>query len=151
FNEGGVLTGASSMWLAGTVGYVTTQKGLVVLDLDDPLKPKVLSQVSEGLKAPRGVSVQFRYAFVVDAEGLKVVDVTFPDKAKLVAGATVPVDDARGLYVARTYVYVAAGKNGLVIVDVEKPEKPKLDQTFNANGRLNDANDVKLGITNGSV
>ena len=34
-------------------------------------------------------------------------------------GATVPLEDARNIYVARTYAYVAGGKQGLVIVDVE--------------------------------
>ncbi len=151
FNEGGVLTGATSMWLAGTLGYVTTPKGLVIVDLEDPLKPKVISQVTAGLKNPRAVAVQFRYAFVVDAEGLKVVDVTLPDKAKLVAGASVPVADGRGIYLARTYAYIAGGKDGLVIADIERPEKPKLELTYNAGGTINDLNDVKLGVTNGSV
>jgi hypothetical protein len=151
FNEGGALVGATSMWLAGTVGYVATPRGLVVLDLDDPRRPKVLAQVTEGLKSPRAVAVQFRYAFVVDVEGLKIVDVTLPDKAKLVAGAAVPIPDARAVYLGRTYAYVAAGRQGLAIVDIEKAEKPKLDQTFDAGGRMNDATDVVLGITNGSV
>jgi hypothetical protein len=151
FNDGGVLTGATSIWLAGAVGYVTTPRGIVILDLEDPLKPRVLSQVTTGLKSPRGVAVQFRYAFVVDADGLKVVDVTLPEKPKLVTGAAVPIADARGLYVARTYAYVAGGKDGLVIVDVERPEKPKLDLVYNGGGQINDLNDVKLGVTNGSV
>ena len=30
-------------------------------------------------------------------------------------------EDARNLYVARTYAYVAAGKQGMAIVDVEHP------------------------------
>ena len=41
-------------------------------------------------------------------------------------GARLPLDDARRVYVARTYAYVAAGKDGLVIADVKNPEKPKL-------------------------
>src|SRR4029078_8613351 len=56
-----------------------------------------------------------------------------------------------GLYVARTYAYVAAGAAGVVIVDVERPESPKIDQTFNAGGALNDAHDVKIAMTNASV
>ena len=55
--------------------------------------------------------------------------------------------DARNIYLARTYAYVAAGKQGLVILDIEKPRQPRIDQVFNAGGRINDANDVKLGIT----
>ena len=61
------------------------------------------------------------------------------------------MSDARGIYVARTYAYVAAGSQGIVIVDVERPESPKVDQTFNADGELNDARDVKIAMTNASV
>ena len=43
------------------------------------------------------------------------------------------------------------GRKGLVIVDVERPESPKIDQTFNADGELNDARDVKIAMTNASV
>ena len=61
--------------------------------------------------------------------------------------ASVPMTEAHNVYVARTYAYVAAGSHGLVIVDVENPEKPRVDQIFNANGVINDLHDVKLGIT----
>jgi len=98
------------------------------------------------LNDPRGIAVQFRYAFVVDRDGLKVLDVTDLAKPKPVANAVVPLEDARNVYVARTYAYVSAGKQGLAIVDVEKPDAPKLDQIFTAQGKLNDANDVKIGM-----
>jgi len=32
------------------------------------------------------------------------------------------MDDVHNIYLARTYAYVAAGKHGLVILDIEKPE-----------------------------
>jgi len=38
-----------------------------------------------------------------------------------------------------------------VIVDVEAPEKPRLELTWNGDGALNDAHDVKVGMTNGSA
>jgi len=151
FNEGGALTGATAMTLAGTVGYVTTPEGLVVLALDDPVRPRILARVGSPLRAPRAVAVQFRYAFVLDADGLKVLDVTFPASPRVVEGAAVPLPDARGLYLARTYAYVAAGSQGLAIVDIERPEKPRLDQAFDAAGSMNDAHDVKVGMTNGSA
>ena len=59
--------------------------------------------------------------------------------------------DARGLTVSRTYAYVAAGAQGLAIVDVERPEQPRLDQTYDAGGIMNDARDVKIAMTNASV
>jgi hypothetical protein len=53
--------------------------------------------------------------------------------------------------VARTYAYVAAGKQGLVIVDVKNPERPKVYQTVTFDGALNDAQDVIVGSTNASL
>jgi len=93
--------------------------------------------------------VQFRYAFVADGRGLDVVDVTDPRRAHVVAG--VAIADARNVYVARTYAYIAAGPQGIVIVDVERPEKPKIDQTYDADGNLRDTNDVKIASTNAST
>src|SRR6185437_8970250 len=83
--------------------------------------------------------------------GLKVLDVTQLDKPRMVPGAAVPFTDARNVYVARTYAYVSAGKQGLAIVNVERPEHPTLDQFFNAGGTMNDVNDVKLGATAASI
>ncbi|MFN2514102.1 MAG: hypothetical protein ABR568_22150, partial [Pyrinomonadaceae bacterium] len=80
--------------------------------------------------------------------GLKVVDLTIPEEARLVEGATVALSDAHDVYVARTYAYVANGKDGIAIIDVEQPEKPRLDQTFNADGKLNDVHQVKVAMTN---
>jgi hypothetical protein len=97
------------------------------------------------------VQVQFRYAFVTDADGLKVIDVTFPDRPRVVPMAGVAIPQANGLYLARTYAYVAAGSQGLAIVDIEKPEQPKLQQMFNGNGTITDARDVKVGMTNVSL
>src|SRR4030095_2416813 len=45
----------------------------------------------------------------------------------------------------------AAGASGIVIVDIERPENPRIDQTFNAGGQLNDVHDVKIAMTNASV
>ncbi len=60
----------------------------------------------------------------------------------------VPLEDAHGIYVARTYAYVAAGKHGLAILNVENPLEAYIDQIYDAGGCINDAHDVQLGITN---
>jgi hypothetical protein len=152
FNPGGVLTGARRITIAGTYAYILTDKTLVVVDLDNPLAPRVTATIgAPRLSDPRNIAVQFRYAFVVDREGLKVLDVTDLSQPRLVANALVPLEDARNVYVARTYAYVSAGKQGLAIVDVEKPDAPKLDQVFTAEGQLNDVNDVKIGMVAASA
>src|ERR1019366_7620163 len=102
----------------------------------DPNTLKVVGVVP--LNKPKSVRIQFRYAFVVDADGMKVIDVTEPTAARLVEGAFVPFQCAYNLYLSRTYAYVAAGTQGIGIVDIEHAEQPKLDQMFNANGALCD-------------
>jgi hypothetical protein len=87
----------------------------------------------------------------VDDEGLKVLDVTAPERARLVENAFVPLASAQDVYVARTYAYVANGREGVAIVDVEQPEKPFLDQSYNAGGALNDTRQVKIAMTNASL
>jgi hypothetical protein len=149
FNPDGALTGANNIVIAGTYAYITTDKALVIVGLNDPLNPRVVRQIP--FNQPRAMAIQFRYVFVVDAEGLKVIDVTAPEQARLVEGALVPLADAHDVYVARTYAYVANGKDGIAIVDVEQPERPRLDQTYNANGQLNDVHQVKIAMTNASL
>jgi hypothetical protein len=61
--------------------------------------------------------------------------------------ALLRLPDARGIYLARGYAYVAAGGRGLVILNITVPDRPRIDQVFDAGGCINDLNDVKLGIT----
>jgi hypothetical protein len=151
FNPDGILNGARRITFAGVYAYILADNGLVVVSLDNPLEPKVVAHIgAPALVQPTGLSVQFRYAFVTDREGLKVLDITHLDQPKLVQGAMVPLEDARNVYTGRTYAYVAGGKQGLVIVDIERPEKPRLDQVFNADGEISDTNDVKIGMVSAS-
>ena len=149
WNEGGILKGARHLAIGGRYVYVAADAGIVVLDLDDPLKPRRVAVVP--LKGARASALQFRYLFAVDEEGLHVIDVTVPEKARRVEGASVRLADARRVYVARTYAYVAGGREGLVIVDVEKPASPRVYARFDDGGRLNDARDVVVASTNASA
>jgi hypothetical protein len=152
FNPDGILTGARRITIAGNYAYILTNKNLAVVDLQNPLAPKVTATIgAPDLYDPRAIAVQFRYGFVVDRSGLKVLDATDLAHPKIIANAKLRLDDARNIYVARTYAYVAAGTNGLAIIDVENPEAPRLDQVFNANNQLNDVNDVKIGMVNASA
>jgi hypothetical protein len=151
FNPDGKLNGARSMSLHGHYAYVCTDGGLVIVDLDNPLQPRIVEtpQLS-GIKGPRKIAFQFRYGFVCDDEGLKVIDVTDPANPHVVQGATVPISDARDVYICRTYGYVAAGKEGLVIVDVTSPTQPQKIESFTGGG-IDDAHAVKVGMTNSSL
>jgi hypothetical protein len=134
--------------VAGDYAYVVCDRGLQIIDVNDPLHPAIIATVPE-IRKGTAVAVQFRYAFVTDSEGLKVVDVTYPRMPRL--AATLPLEDARNVYVARTYAYVAGGKQGMVIVDVEKPEQPFVDQVFDGGGEMHGVNDIKVGSTSSSL
>ena len=149
FNPDGALTGANNITIAGTMAYVTTDRELVAISLDDPLNPRVVNRLS--FKHPRAIAIQFRYGFVVDDEGLKVIDVTSSEGPRLIDGALVPLSDARDVYVARTYAYVADGKDGVAIIDVKQPGQPRLDQLYNTGGKLSDTRQVKIAMTNASL
>ena len=149
FNPDGVLNDANNITIGGNQAYITTSKELVIVNISDPLNPRLINRIN--LKHPKSIAIQFRYAFVVDDDGLKVIDVTTPEQARLVEGASVPLAHAHDVYVARTYAYVANGKDGIAIIDVEQPEHPRLDQTFNAEGKLNDVHQVKVAMTNASL
>jgi hypothetical protein len=152
FEPNGALNGAHRITIAGTFAYILTATSLVVVDLDNPLAPKITATIAAPvLNDPRAIAVQFRYAFVIDRDGLKVLDVTNLGQPKLVDHARIPLADARNIYLARTYAYVSDGKDGLAIIDIENPEAPKLDQIFTANGQLNDVNDVKIGMVAASA
>ena len=149
WNPGGVLTGARHITLAGEVAYITADKGLVVVDLSDPATPK-LAAVRE-LRDARATAVQFRYLWVSDADGVKLFDVTSLRNPVAVPAATVPLADARRIYIARTYAYVAAKGEGLVILDVKNPLRPQVFQKVTLQGTLNDAEDVIVATTNASL
>jgi hypothetical protein len=112
--------------------------------------PVLAGELTDGLKNPRAVGVQFRYGFVTDDEGFKVVDLTEPTKPKLIPGAFVPLKNAQRFYLARTYAYVADGADGLAFIDISNPEKPRLERLYNADGKLNDTRAVQIGSVNAS-
>jgi hypothetical protein len=149
WNEDGVLTGARFITLAGARAFIGTDDRVVVLDLDDPLSPKV--EASWPANKPTGVAIQFRYAFMTDNTGFHVIDITDTKAPRVVNGASIKLDDARNVYVARTYCYVAGGRDGVVIIDVERPESPKEYTRYTDNGLINDTYDIKVASTNASL
>jgi hypothetical protein len=149
WNEGGVLTGARHITLAGHYAYIAAAAGLVVIDLDDPLHPRHVTTIP--LNDARASALQFRYLWVTDAEGLKLFDVTRMDNPVPVPSATVRFDNAQRIYLARTYAYVAAKAQGLAIVNITNPEAPGAPSFVTFDGQMNDVEDVVVASTNASA
>lgn len=147
WNEQGVLTGARHMVLGGMYAYIIADAGLVTVNIDEPLAPKLESVVP--LNKGHSLAQQFRYLFVTDADGLKVVDVTDPSKPIVTPNNTVSLGQARRLHLARTFAYVASGTDGLTIVDIKNPEAMKLVESYKDG--LSDSYDVTVASTNASL
>jgi hypothetical protein len=149
FNPDGALTGANNITIAGTNAYITTDRDLVTVSLDDPLNPKIVNRLP--FKYPRSIAIQFRYGFLIDANGFKVIDLSSPQEPRVVDDARLGLANAQDVYVARTYAYVAAGREGIAIIDIKNPEKPRFVDFYNAGGQLNDTRQVKVAMTNASL
>jgi hypothetical protein len=148
WNPNGLLKGARHLTVGGHYVYIAADAGLVIANLNDPLHPLVESVVP--LPDVRASALQFRYLFVTDRDGLKALEITDKAHPRLVEGG-VALQDAHRVYLARTYAYVAAGKQGLAIVDIEKPEQMQLHQLLYQPGAVSDVRDVVVGSTNASL
>ena len=147
WNVDGVLDGARDIEVGGRYAYIVADAGLVVLDMDTPLAPSLVATVP--LNNGHDVIQQFRFLFVTDDDGLKTIDITDVSKPRLLEGNTIALADANRVFVARTFAYVAAGSDGLVIVDVSDPTQLKEYQRFNDG--IEDARDVVVATTNASL
>ena len=149
WNEGGILNGARHVAIAGTRFFVSADAGVVELDMNDPLHPRVIAVIP--IPNARASMVQFRYLFVVGGNGFDVVDITEPRRPGILPQAHLPLSNPNRVFVSRTFAYVANGRDGLAIIDVEKPDRPRLYMNYTAEGSLNDARDVVVAATNASL
>ncbi|MFT7686956.1 MAG: hypothetical protein ACI9FB_002304 [Candidatus Azotimanducaceae bacterium] len=147
WNEGGVLNGARHLTVGGNIAYIAVDAGVAIISLEDPLNPKHLRTVP--MNDARAVYQQFRFLLVTNSEGLQAIDITEPAKAFLIPNNVIKIDDAQKMSAARTYAYVAAGSEGIYIVDIKDPTKLKTYQVFNDG--LSDAQDIVVATTNASL
>jgi hypothetical protein len=149
WNPHGVLNGAKHITTAGYYLYITTDDAVVIVNADQPLAPRVVAELR--IEDPRATAIQFRYLFVSSKRGLQVVDVTNPQQPSFVLKQALPLKDAQRIHLARTYAYVAAGEEGIAVIDIIQPEKPKLIEKFTADGQIKDARDIVVASTNASL
>ncbi len=105
-----MLDGARHITIAGHYAYIAADAGLVVVDLDDPLQPRLVATVPLPDARALGAAVPLPVRRPTPT-GCRSIDVTDPDDAaaRRTAHACRSPTRAR-IYVARTYAYVAAGQ-----------------------------------------
>ncbi|MBI1987521.1 MAG: choice-of-anchor D domain-containing protein [Nitrospinae bacterium] len=126
---------ALSVTLQGNLAYLGLGPTLHLLDVKRPESPELKGRILlPGLV--KGIAVSGRHAYVANGKGgLRIVNVAIPASPREV-GATdiedfapdIP-EEAVGIYVSeqgdQTYAYVAAGKEGLRVIDVSDPSAPR--------------------------
>ena len=98
-----MLDGARDIEVGGRYAYIVANAGLVVVDMDTPLKPLLVTTVP--LNNGHDVFQQFRYLFVTDDDGLKTIDITDVRNPRLVKDNTISLSSANRVFVARTFAH----------------------------------------------
>lgn len=98
-------------------------RGLVILDIYDPLNPIHLSEFQTS-SISQDVCVFGDYAYVADSEkGLTIIDVSDIYSPSLAANCQTG-SFAYSVYVQGDYVYLADKEKGLFVIDVSNPSAP---------------------------
>ena len=109
--------------------FVTDDEGFKVLDITEPMKPKLIPGAFVPLKHAQRFYLSRTYAYVADGEdGLAFIDISNPEKPKLerLYNADGKLNDTRAVQIgsvnASEFAFVADGKNGLQIFQMISPE-----------------------------
>ena len=111
WNPDGVLTARVTSRSAATSSTSPRRRGLVVVSLDDPLKPQLVAERAAARTRARARCSSATCSSPM-RDGLKAVDVTDPERRASCRTRRSRSRDAQRIYVARTYAYVAAGRTG---------------------------------------
>lgn len=150
----GVAVAGSYAYVTETSGSRNSPGGLRVIDVRDRAKPRRVGSY-DILEEPRGVALAGDHVFVIDRSGGFWIDVRDPTEPKftgvLSAGYSAGAS-SQAVAFADGYVYIAAGPDGLLIVDVSQENNPKRLATFDTRGWASDVavSDTHAFVADGS-
>lgn len=106
-----------------THAYVGGASALAVVDLQNPVMPRLLQQKDE-VTTPRAMLAQGGYLYVAEGPaGLQIFDLDKPARPR--RAGIMPSVDATAISLQWPWLYLADGAGGLVVVDVADPEAPR--------------------------
>ncbi len=111
----------------GRLAFVANEYSeLLLFDLDTPWSPEVLGSYDTGAGICRAVALAGDHAFVGTRQDatFHVLDVSDPSAPALAALLDLGHDDYWGIDVVGNICYVAAGNEGLLVIDVSDPANP---------------------------
>jgi len=129
--------------------YVATGSGLQILDIHNPAVPSLVSSLPIAGGALR-ISLYGQHIYIAsDSGGLQIVDISDLNHPAL-AGSCLAISpgaggavssNSEGSYVLDvvaegSYAYLAAGWAGVKIIDISRPQEPRVAATFPCPGRF---------------
>jgi hypothetical protein len=130
------ITGAGTtvgVAVDGAVAYVASSwAGLKTVDVSNPREPRVLATLATSPSYAQDVAVAGGKAYIAGAHRLVIADVS--DAAHPSTLGSVDLQGAQGVTLAAGLVYVAAGANGMYVVDASDPSRHVVVGTFATQG-----------------
>ncbi len=115
--------------IAGQYAYVAaTEAGLLVLDISNPAKLKLIAAVRDAYAVKAVVQGQYAY-IATGGAGLRIVDVSQPQAPKTVADYK-PESWVDDVALDGRYAFLACNTAGLCVVDVQNPAAPAKVQSY---------------------
>lgn len=104
---------------------VASDKGLQILDIAVPMKPKVLGEYATSNQASSIFAIN-NTAYLTDTQGLYLVDFTHPQNPTLISSLNAKNVSAVYVYSKNKLAYLAQKNKGLQVVDLSNPVTPVL-------------------------
>jgi len=113
--------------------YVVNNRGLVILDIQNPDRPKKLGDL-RNLWPSFCVEISGTYAYVGGEGGLAVIDISDPKRPREV-GQLLKAETVNTVKVLDDIAYVVNSANTLKILAIDAPELPQEIGEFSDGGR----------------
>ncbi len=122
--------------LLGAPGPAEGPDEVLVLDVADPMRPRVLGRFEGIPRSPAEIAILGQRAYIAAGDGLVILDLADPG-TPTVDGTyrpeALPLPD-ESVSVRDRYAYVAAGEAGLQIVDISQPANPRVVASIRTGG-----------------
>jgi len=118
--------------------FAATTRGLEIIDVTNPLKPKQMSTLEIGGYA-RSITVQDNFAYIAcENDGVAIIDITNPQYPMEISRTDYSGMDSQDVFVRDDLAFIAEDASGMSIVDVSDPYDPQFlarydpgDRTYN--------------------
>lgn len=112
----------NGVWVQGNYAYVASDKGLRIIDFQNPLQARQVGFFPASFV--NDVFVVDQYAYLA-CYGYRLIILDISNPASPVeVGRNSGEGEAFNVYVSQNYAYMANGRNGLTLIDVSNPSLP---------------------------